>query len=261
MTNLLQKGRAGARLADYDIIDFHGHLGWWFFGIPDFSPDSLVASMNRLGIKRIFVSSMECMGARTDLGNDEVLAAMRAFPRRFLGYVVVWPSSSEAVQAEIEKRLAQGFSGIKLHNNNGFDYACPSYMPAFEIANERRLPILLHTYGEKRVLAQIPGLASLYRDANFLLAHAGVANIDDYVRLANDHENVHLDLCASMCHYGVVEKLVASAPAEKIVWGSDTLFLTMPHQIGKILGADIPEAAKKKILSANAERLLAQIRA
>jgi hypothetical protein len=261
MTNLLQKGRAGARLADYDVIDFHGHLGWWFFGIPDYSPDAIVASMNRLGVKRIFVSSMECMGARADLGNDEVLAAMRAFPRRFLGYAVVWPSSPEAVQAEIEKRLAQGFSGIKLHVANGFDYTCPTYMPAFEIANERRLPVLLHTYGEPRVLAQVRGLASLYKDANFVLAHAGVANIDEYIRLANEHENVCLDLCGSVCVYGVVEKLVESAPVEKIVWGSDTLFLNMPHQIGKVLGADIPEAAKKKILSSNAARLLAQIRA
>ena len=259
MTNLLQKGRAGARLADYDVVDFHGHLGWWFFGIPDYSPDAIVASMDRLGVKRIFVSSMECMGARADLGNDEVLAAMRAFPRRFLGYAVVWPSSPEAVQAEVEKRLSQGFSGIKLHNGNGFEYSHPNNAPALEIAHERRLPLLLHTFGEKKVLAEIPALAKLYKGANILLAHSGVSNIAEYVRLANDHENVYLDLCASMCGYGVVEKLVESAPVEKIVWGSDTLFLNMPHQIGKILGADVPEAAKKKILSTNAERLLAQI--
>ena len=261
MTNLFQKGRAGARLADYDVVDFHGHLGWWFFGIPDFSPDSIVASMNRLGVKRIFVSSMECMGARAGLGNDEILAAMRAFPKRFLGYAVVWPSSPDAVQAEIEKRLAQGFSGVKLHVANGFDYTSPTYMPALEIANERRLPVLLHTYGEPRVLAQIPGLASLYKDANFVLAHAGVANLVEYVRLANECPNVYLELCGSVCVYGMVEKLAHAAPIEKILWGSDTLFLDMPHQIGKVLGADISEAAKKKILSANAARLLAQIRA
>jgi predicted TIM-barrel fold metal-dependent hydrolase len=47
---------------------------------------------------------------------------------------------------------------------------------------------------------------------------------------------------------------------KRIVWGADDLPLNMSHQLGKVLGAQIPEEAKVQILSGNARRLLSQIR-
>lgn len=259
-TNLLENGRLGKPLTDYDVIDFHAHLSRWSFAIPDLSADGLVRTMDRLGVKASLCSSMECMSFHTQAGNDTVLEAMRAFPGRILGYLVLWPADAETVRTETERRLAEGFTGIKLHIENGFDYTCPDYAPAFEIANERRVPVLMHTYGAQRGLEQIPELAERYEHANFVLAHAGVGTVEEYIRLAKDYENVHLDLCASMCPAGVVERLSAGAPTEKILWGSDAIFLNMPQQLGKVLGAELSEETKKQILSTNAKRLLSQIR-
>ena len=45
-------------------------------------------------------------------------------------------------------------------------------------------------------------------------------------------------------------------PIEKIVWGSDALFINMAQQIGKVLGAEITDNQKKRILSDNARRIL-----
>ena len=106
----------------------------------------------------------------------------------------------------------------------------------------------------------MPGLAGKHKGANFVLAHSGVGSIEEYIRLANDYPNVYLELCGSTCVLGVVERLVTDVPVEKILWGSDTFFINTAHQLGKVLGANIPEGTKRKLLSTNARRLLSLIR-
>ena len=64
----------------------------------------------------------------------------------------------------------------------------------------------------------------------------------------------------SLAPRGVVERLVAEAGAENVVWGSDATFLSMTQQIGRALGARISEQEKRQILSLNARKLLDGIR-
>ena len=205
------------------------------------------------------VSSLTSDGFRMEMCNEAMLEAMRKFPGRLLGYVYVWPGNTKAVKTEVQKRLKQGFAGIKMLVLMGFDYTHPGYQPAFEIADERHLPVLLHTYGGQRGLAdQVPGLASRYSGANFVLAHAGAQKVEEHIQIANEHENTYLELCTSNATYRAVETLVANVPVERIVWGADDLPLNMSHQLGKVLGAEIPEETKVKILSTNAQKLLAR---
>ncbi len=49
---------------------------------------------------------------------------------------------------------------------------------------------------------------------------------------------------------------MAGAGVEKVVWGSDVYCFSQTQQIGKVLGAKIPDKAKSQILSGNARRLL-----
>jgi predicted TIM-barrel fold metal-dependent hydrolase len=195
-----------------------------------------------------------------EAGNDETLEAMRASPGRFLGYVVVWPSSAEAVEKEVRRRLGEGFSGIKLHNTNGFPYSEPAYVPALEIANERSLPVLLHTWGEAEVFAQVRGFSEKYPHANFLLGHSGIVKMAEYGKIARELPNVFLETCSSLFPYGGIDRLVEGAGAERIVWGSDCNFINIAHQVGKVLGARCDDAIKRQVLSGNARRILGAIR-
>ena len=256
MTTLLAKGRLGQSLADVEIIDMHTHL---YAGAPwkKSSADELVWAMDRTGVKTAVVSSLVSGGFRMEQCNEELLKAMRKYPGRILGYVYVWPGDAKAAKAEVEKRLSQGFVGIKMLVVMGFDYTDAGYAPAFEIANERHLPVLLHTYGGQRGLAdQVPGLADRYKGVNFVLAHAGAQKVEEYIQIANEHENTYLEICTSSATYRAVETLATSVPVNRIVWGSDDLPLNMSHQVGKVLGAEIPEEIKVKILSTNARKLL-----
>jgi uncharacterized protein len=260
MTTLLEKGRRGESLAAYDIIDMHAHL------MPGPVPwgedlgDRLVRAMDQSGVKQSLVSSLARGGFRMEACNELMYEAMQKHPDRLLGYVYIWPGDPAAVQAEVERRLAQGFTGIKMLVLMGYDYVYPGYAPAFAIANERHLPVLLHCYGGQAGLDDVPVLAKRYPEVRFVLAHAGAQQVEHHLRIADQVEHAYLELCGSMATYRAVETLFEHAPLERIVWGADDLPLNMSHQLGKVLGAQIPEEAKVQILSGNARRLLAQIR-
>jgi predicted TIM-barrel fold metal-dependent hydrolase len=259
MSTLLERGRAGERLDDVGIVDMHGHLGRTDFTIPEYRAEDLVRTMDRIGVTTSFCTHVGCLSGLVQQGNDEVLEAMKAHPGRILGYVILWPYSEDWVRAETERCLEAGFQGIKLHSANGFPYDHPAYEPAFAMAAERRMPILLHTWGGKE-LDEIAGMAKRYPEASYLLGHAGAVNEKRYVAMAREADNIHLELCYSMAPRGLVERLVGEAGVDKVVWGSDAVFMNMPQQLGRVLGARLAEEDKRKILSANAKRILSRIR-
>ncbi len=260
MKTLLQRGRAGESLADCRILDMHTHLYPGCVPRGEDSADHLVAAMDQVGVASCLVSSLASGGFRMHACNDAMHDAMQRHPGRLMGYVYVWPGDPRTVKAEVEQRLRQGFTGLKMLVLMGFSYADPGYAPAFAIANERRLPVLLHTYGGQPGLDDVPALADRYPEVNFVLAHAGAQQVEHHIRIARQVERAYLETCTSMATYQAVEKLYEAVPLDRIVWGSDDLPLNMAHQLGKVLGAQIPEEAKLKILSENGRRLLSEIR-
>ena len=112
---LLQRARTGEALGDAEIIDMHGHFGRYLHGVPDLTAAGLVRVMDRLGVRSVLVSHMQCTSIHVRRGKIEVLEAMRAFPGRILGYAVVFPTSADASAAELRRCLENGFTGLKLH--------------------------------------------------------------------------------------------------------------------------------------------------
>lgn len=256
MNALLQQVRAGRPITAMSVIDMHGHLGRFGFGIPDVTAASLVATMDRTGVDIAVVTHIQTIGGDVRRGNDEVAEAMRTFPGRILGYVVLWPGDGgRTVARETEDRLENGFIGVKLHSGNGFSYTHPAYAPAFEICNERHLPILLHTWGRDG-LVDIRRLAETYPDAALLLGHAGVLDEADYIGMARDFEHVYLDPTMSRTPRGLWERLVEAVGPGKLVWGTDALFFSPTPHLAKIAAAQIGEDARRAILWDTPRRIL-----
>ncbi|OGV67927.1 MAG: hypothetical protein A2498_14610 [Lentisphaerae bacterium RIFOXYC12_FULL_60_16] len=259
MSTLLDLARRGQPMP-FECIDMHGHLGRYEFAIPDLSPDALIRSMNALGVGRYWTSHMRCMSADVEWGNDEVYAAMQQFPGRILGAVSVWPGNTATVEARARHWLSCGFSGFKLHNCNGFAYNDAAYEPVYRLANQHRMPILFHTWGGAREFKELFEVAKTCPEAALLLAHSGSADTEAYIRMALECPNVYLDLALSRSPRGLVAELVKAVGADRVVWGSDAVFMSNTQQIGKVLGADIPDDAKRRVLADNAAGLLARIR-
>lgn len=259
MKTLLERARRGECLADLEIVDMHGHFGRYLQAIPDLTAEGLVRVMDRVGVRSILVSHMQCMSQYARRGNDEVLEAMRAFPGRILGYAIVAPFEGDPA-AEVERCAANGFVGLKLHSSNGFAYTDPVYAGALAVANERRMPVLLHTWGAAADFAAVREMAAQYPEASFLFAHSGAGGAEaECIRLAVEVPNAYLDLAYSVGPRGLVARLAAGAGAAKVLYGSDCYFFSMTQQIGKVLGADISEDDKRTILSANARRILGRV--
>ena len=53
-----------------------------------------------------------------------------------------------------------------------------------------------------------------------------------------------------------IEFLVEGAGADRVLFGSDHSLMDPRHHVGRIVTADIPEDAKRKVLGLNAIKLL-----
>jgi len=71
---------------------------------------------------------------------------------------------------------------------------------------------------------------------------------------------VILDLTTSNHCYGMIEHAVATVGADRIVFGSDTPFISAAGAVGKVLYARIPDEDKAKILGGNAKRIFEKMR-
>lgn len=256
---LLERVRRGDNLRDLNIIDMHAHIGYYSFAIPDTGLDAMVACMDRSGVAKLVTSHMRCMSGDCHSGNVEVRKAIKAYPGRILGYLSFWPSDPRSVAAEINKHQDAGFTGLKLHNSNGFPYDHPAYEPAYEFAHARRMPVLFHTWGGEHEFREIRAISQKYPQLALLLAHAGAANEAGYIQIARDCANVYLELALSRSPRGLVARLAEAVGADKVIWGSDVYFFDQAPQLGKVAAARIAEEDKLKILSRNAQHILDRI--
>jgi uncharacterized protein len=259
-SQLLDLGRRGEPITSIEVMDMHAHVGRYGFAIPETSAQSIVGVMERTGVAKTFIAAMPRMSEEdTVQGNQVVRESIRAFPDKLLAYVYLWPSSAAFVRREVEECFDEGFSGLKLHNANGVSYTAPAYEPAYALADERRMPVLFHTWGQEGSFREIREISQRFPGLSILLAHAGAANEEGYIQIAKDCENIYLELAGSAAPRGVIQRFVEEAGAGKVIWGSDICFINQAQQLGKVLGAHITEEARIAILSGNALAILGRI--
>ncbi|MBN1672307.1 MAG: amidohydrolase family protein [Kiritimatiellae bacterium] len=229
-------------------------MGAWIkFPIPGHDAAAMVRQMDRAGVERMVCAHQGCLTGDVRYGNDEVLRAMAKFPGRILGWAACFPVNRELGIDEVKRCIGQGMVGIKMHSANKIPYAAASYADIWEYAERKRLPVLLHTWGD---LGTLDPVLKRVKKAPILLAHAGCTAPEAYVQCARKHKNVYLELAYSGSSCGLVEYFVEHAGADRVVFGSDMPWMALGEQIGRVVFADIREREKKQILADNAARIL-----
>ena len=251
-------GRTGRAIVGEVLIDAHAHFGHG----PDFpiirpTVRSLVESMDRLGVQLSCVSSIPAIFGDAENGNALVAEGVREYPDRIFGYLVVDVGYPEKVAAQLAGGWAAGFRGVKVWSygaRSGLPYSHPNYEAVFAYANEHAMPVLAHVFGPE--LGELEGHIRRFPRVRWLLAHIGSAELDGYLRFAREYSSVFVELCLSGCPRGLIEHLVKAGLEDKVVWGSDAVFLDQASQFGRVLFAQISVEAKRKILGLNARRAL-----
>lgn len=257
--NFTESGFAGRPIDHCRVIDAHAHIGEnQLFPYPDTTLATLIARMDRLGITRACVSHMQGLYGKARIGNDATIAAVRAYPTRLFGYMCIDPGYPARATAELERSLAGGLRGVKIHSYATrplLAYDSPWLTPVYEFAEAHSLPLLAHTFTIDE-LAQIEKQFTRYPHVSFIMAHTGACGLEPYMRLASEYGNVYIETCLSASTRGLFENLVAAGLEDRVLWGSDEYFMDASQQIGRVLFAQIPESAKRKILGENAARAL-----
>ena len=239
------------------VVDIHGHLGEnnSFRILHHDDIDLFVHEMDRHGVDVCGVSAVPAaIGGIEQGGNAAVLEAVRRHPDRFFGWAAANPHYPDAMMLEIERCYEAGCRGIKIHNSIGLAYDHENYVPLYEFAAGLGLPVLAHSWGGELDLMR--PLFEKYPGVKWSLAHAGASEADKYVDVARRYENVYLDTCYSRSPRGLIEHFVRSGVGNKTMFSSDSCFMGLAQQLGRVLLADLTAEEKAMVLGGNAKRFL-----
>jgi predicted TIM-barrel fold metal-dependent hydrolase len=180
--------------ADADIFDAHLHLGHDIDGmVGDY--DQLEALMGAYGISRAFMFCLDEPDREPSFtaANDRTLAFAERSAGRLIPFVRL--DLNEAPIEEAKRCLDLGARGIKLHPRaQKFTATDERLAPVFELASERRVPILIH--GGRGLPPIAEGLRSLvdrYPGATLIVAHAGIADLAELARCMSGRKGVLFD--------------------------------------------------------------------
>jgi predicted TIM-barrel fold metal-dependent hydrolase len=249
-----------------DIWDLHCHLS----GVPGKSPeerlDQLLACADRLGIQRLCVFmglewTQDPAPERLRADNDQVLRALRHRPDRVFGFVYLNPRHGEASLAELDRCVRDGpMIGVKLWV--ALRCNAPELDPIVRRAGELKVPVYQHTW--LKITGNLPGestpfdlaeLAARHPDVPLICGHTG-GDWERGIRAVRPYRNVYVDLAGGDPVAGLTEMAVRELGPERVLYGSDAGGRSFASQLGKVLGARIPEEARRQILAGNLKSLL-----
>ena len=141
----------------------------------------------------------------------------------------------------------------------------PELDPIIERAATSRVAILQHTW--LKVGGNLPNestpydlveLAGRHPKVPLICGHAG-GDWETSIRIVRATKNISIELAGSDPTSGLVEMAVRELGAERVLFGSDAGGRSFASQLGKVMGAEIPESARRLILGENLRRMLASI--
>jgi len=202
-----------------EFFDAHTHLGQ---NDPDGmkqTPEQLLSVLATASARGAFVFPMNEPGGYPP-ANDAVLETARQNGKLLVPFCRVNPHL-DAV-AEAERNLARGARGIKLHPRaEQFTLDHPTVRSLVALANERRLPVLIHAgRGIPALGLHAVDLAADFPEARLILAHAGICDLSWIWRVAPDYPNLLFDTAWWMP--ADMQSLFALVPPGQILFASDS---------------------------------------
>jgi uncharacterized protein len=260
---LLEPGRSSV------IWDVHCHITSASGETPEQRVTQLLEFADRLRIDRLVLSLgypllEDPSPEQLRETNDQVLRALRHAPDRTVGFVYLNPNHPAFSLQEFDRCVRDGpMVGIKLwvaRRSNA-----PELDPIVERAVSMKAVILQHTW--LKVGGNLPGESTPYDLVELARRHPQAAFIDAHtggdwelgIGAIRSTKNVSACMAGFDPTSGSVEMAVRELGAERVVYGSDAAGRSFASQLAKVMGAEIPEAARRLVLGENLRRMLTPI--
>src|SRR3954452_8600634 len=161
-----------------DIFDAHTHLGTDIDGMLGVY-DDLIRGMEKYGISRCFMFCLDEPDRHPGFqaGNDRTLAFAARSGGRMIPFV--GHDMNEVRIEEAKRCIDLGARGIKLHPRaQKFLLNDERLAPVFELAADRKVPILIHGgRGLPPIADDLARSVDRFPDAQLIVAHAGIADL------------------------------------------------------------------------------------
>lgn len=194
-----------------------------------------------------------------------VLAPLRRWPDRMIGMIQVNPHDVPASLAAIDRWIGEGpMMGVYFSGGGPAALACthPNMRPLVERVHRVGGVIMQHTWfktGGKQgdgesTPTELAILARRYPEQVFLCAHAG-GEWEKGIRAVKGSPNVWVETSGFDATAGFLEMAVRELGDQRIVFGSHLPSRSLGTELGKVLGANLSEESKQRILGENYRRL------
>ena len=241
-----------------EVFDAHVHLGEDVDGMVG-RYDDLIELMDRYGVSRCFMFCLDEPDRHPAFraANDRTLAFAARSEGRVIPFVRL--DLNEQPVEEATRCLDLGARGIKLHPRaQKFDASDDRLRPVFELAAERRVPILIH--GGRGLPPIAEGLRRVFEDApgaQLIIAHAGIADMASLADCFAGREGVFFD--TSVWSPVDLLEFYRLVPPEQAVYASDFPYGQQPSSLllslrtARLSGLD--DTQVRDMLAGNAQRI------
>ena len=254
------------------IRDALGEAAGWTFDHPT-DLDAMTDVLRDAGVERFFaLPYAHRPGVADDL--NEWVCETAAASEHAVPFATVHAGDDD-VGGVVERAVAAGARGLKFQLPvQGFPADDPRLDPAYAVAADRDLPVVLHA-GTAPMFRDDPNVGvdrfrsflASYPDLRVCAAHMGAYEVDEFCDLARTHENVFLDTTFAMS--AVADQYMDFDPAsiadetlvdlsESILYGSDYPNIPYPYEEERahLLARDLPTDVQRDIFARTARRFL-----
>jgi predicted TIM-barrel fold metal-dependent hydrolase len=241
-----------------EIFDAHVHLGHDIDGWSG-QYEELERIMDAYGISRAFMFCMDEPDREPAFRapNDRTLAFAERSEGRLIPFVRL--DMNEGPIEEAIRCLDRGARGIKLHPRaQRFTLNDERLVPVFELAADRRVPILIHGgRGLPPIADHLSDLVDRYPGAQLIIAHAGIADLAALAGCFAGRRGVFFDTSV----WSPVDLLdfFHQVPHEQILYASDYPYGRQPQSLTIALRTAIrtglDEGQLRDMLAGNANRI------
>jgi predicted TIM-barrel fold metal-dependent hydrolase len=259
------------------IIDFHTHIFPTDMAaktleemdkrsIPSYSDGTLsglIHSMDRAGIDISVASRITTRPEQVESTNEWLLSTKQAR----IHPLATWHPDLP-VNPDIIRRLGdQGFKGFKLHPDyQGFIVDEEGMFPFYEAVQTERMFILFHAGLDRGLPGPLNApperllkIHEAFPELSMILAHMGGEEIYDRTEKCLLGRDIYLDTSFVLrkMPIKILERFLNRHPIERFLFGTDNPWVDQDLDLKFFLSLPfLKEAAKEKIISTNAARLL-----